>query len=304
MAELDVAGSLALERANALLLGVDAVEARLAEARERLARAVADSEAEWSRLGALAAETAAEITAEAQELFGEGTQAQEALLQLRGSYERLATEATDEKERIEEELEAFAGRLREVDPALQKALAEAEQAAVGLRERAEAVEGELKQVLAETDAALHDDLAQELRDLEDGIRQRTEALSAFLDGEAVPTVNAAVEELLAQLQGAEASVRESLEAAERTLAEGAESAVEEVAAGHEQALNELADLGASLEELLHKLNALAEDGGAAVQKDGEDLNRVEREAQESLNATLGLVRDVEETLRRYSFVHF
>jgi chromosome segregation ATPase len=283
---------------------VDAVEARLAEARERLARAVADSEAEWSRLGALAAETAAEITAEAQELFGEGTQAQEALLQLRGSYERLATEATDEKERIEEELEAFAGRLREVDPALQKALAEAEQAAVGLRERAEAVEGELKQVLAETDAALHDDLAQELRDLEDGIRQRTEALSAFLDGEAVPTVNAAVEELLAQLQGAEASVRESLEAAERTLAEGAESAVEEVAAGHEQALNELADLGASLEELLHKLNALAEDGGAAVQKDGEDLNRVEREAQESLNATLGLVRDVEETLRRYSFVHF
>src|SRR5712692_10044600 len=147
MAELDVAGSLALERANALLLGVDAVEARLAEARERLARAVADSEAEWTRLGGLAAEAAAEIVAEAQELFGEGTQAQEALLQLRGSYERLATEAEEEKERIEEELEAFAGRLREVDPALQKVLAEAEQAAGGLRERAEAVEGELKQVL-------------------------------------------------------------------------------------------------------------------------------------------------------------
>jgi ABC-type transporter Mla subunit MlaD len=293
-----------LERANALLAGVDAVEARLAEARERLARAVSDSEAEWSRLGGLAAEAAAEIAAESQDLFGEGTQAQEALLQLRGSYERLATEAAEEKERIDEELEAFAGRLREVDPALQKALAEAEQAAGGLRERAEAVEGELKQVLAETDAALHDDLAEELRELEEGIRQRTEALWAFLEGEAVPTVNAAVEELLAQLQGAEASVREALEAAERTVAEGAESAVEEVATGHEQALTELADLGTSLEELLHKLNALAEDGGAAVQKDGEALNEVGREAQESLNATLGLVRDVEETLRRYSFVHF
>jgi ABC-type transporter Mla subunit MlaD len=304
MAELDVAGGLALERANALLAGVDAVEARLAEARERLARAVSDSEAEWSRLGGLAAEAAAEIAAESQDLFGEGTQAQEALLQLRGSYERLATEAAEEKERIGEELEAFAGRLREVDPALQKALAEAEQAAGGLRERAEAVEGELKQVLAETDAALHDDLAEELRELEEGIRQRTEALWAFLEGEAVPTVNAAVEELLAQLQGAEASVREALEAAERTVAEGAESAVEEVATGHEQALTELADLGTSLEELLHKLNALAEDGGAAVQKDGEALNEVGREAQESLNATLGLVRDVEETLRRYSFVHF
>jgi hypothetical protein len=304
MAELDVTGSLALERANALLAGVDAVEARLAEARERLARAVADSEAEWSRLGGLAAEAAAEIAAEAQELFGEGTQAQDALLQLRGSYERLATEAAEEKERIDEELEAFAGRLREVDPTLQKALAEAEQAAVALRERAETAEGELKQVLAETDAALHDDLAEELRELEDGIRQRTEALWAFLEGEAVPTVNAAVEELLAQLQGAEASVREALEVAERTVAEGAESAVEEVAAGHEQALTELADLGASLEELLHKLNALAEDGGAAVQKDGEALNDVGREAHDSLNAALGLVRDVEETLRHYSFVHF
>jgi ABC-type transporter Mla subunit MlaD len=304
MAELDVTGGLALERANALLAGVDAVEARLAEARERLARAVSDSEAEWSRVGGLAAEAAAEIAAESQDLFGEGTQAQEALLQLRGSYERLATEAAEEKERIDEELEAFAGRLREVDPALQKALAEAKQAAGGLRERAEAVEGELKQVLAETDAALHDDLAEELRELEEGIRQRTEALWAFLEGEAVPTVNAAVEELLAQLQGAEASVREALEAAERTVAEGAESAVEEVATGHEQALTELADLGTSLEELLHKLNALAEDGGAVVQKDGEALNEVGREARESLNATLGLVRDVEETLRRYSFVHF
>jgi uncharacterized phage infection (PIP) family protein YhgE len=304
MAELDVAGTLALERANALLLGVDAVEARLAEARERLARAVADSEAEWSRLSGLAAEAAAEIAAEAQELFGEGTQAQEALLQLRGSYERLATEAEEEKERIEEELEAFAGRLREVDPALQKRLADAEQAAQGLRERAEALEAELKQALAETEAALSDDLTGELRELEEGIRERTEALGAFLVGEAVPTVNAAVEELLAQLQGAEAAVRESLEAAERSVAEGAESAVEEVAAGHEQTLNELAELGASLEALLHKLNALAESGGAAVQKDGEALNEVGREAQDSLNATLGLVKDVEETLRHYSFVHF
>ncbi len=216
----------------------------------------------------------------------------------------MATEAEEEKERIEEELEAFAGRLREVDPALQKALADAEQAAQGLRERAEALEAELKQALADTDAALHDGLAGELRELEDAIRVRTEALGAFLVGEAVPTVNAAVEELLAHLQGAEASVRESLEAAERTVAEGAESAVEEVAAGHEQALNELAELGASLEALLHKLNALAEDGGAAVQKDGETLNEVGREAQDSLNAALGLVKDVEETLRHYSFVHF
>src|SRR5258708_24313574 len=101
MAELDVAGSLALERANALLLGVDAVEARLAEARERLARAVADSEAEWTRLGGLAAEAAAEVAAEAQGLFGEGPQAPEALLQLRGGHARLATAAEVPKEPIE-----------------------------------------------------------------------------------------------------------------------------------------------------------------------------------------------------------
>ena len=304
MADLDQAATRALQAAQEMLRAADEAQAGLGLVRERLAEASARMDGDWMRLLEVGRELLEQATAEERDLPAARAESVAALEALGRTGQQLVREAAHEAEETRAALEGSLGRVETLPAEALRLADEGDAAEQAVRDRLEAIETELGQALSETEQLLQEAWTGELRDLGAEVERVTSALAVCVEAECLPAVAAHSRALFDRLVATEDELRSTLERTASATEAATEEGLRACAGGFDEALAELrragSDTGDRLDRLRASLDGQVDDFGSAKDRWDELLRATLAGLREARDA----LRQLEDTLHQFSFVHF
>lgn len=302
MADLEAAAEVAIVKIKDLSAHIDKAEAAFTALEDTLDDVKAQFDTDWAALDEKARVLLDLARAQTPAIAEEGEAARQALTELDDALAKTAPEWDDAVEGGASAASALGTHVSEQQPIVSAAGDEAQTAARSLAERAAAIEAQLQQALADVRDLLESEVASELREAQDAVRQRAAALQATLTEECEAELAEAFAGWEQQLAQVEEVIDGEFASARKHAADVVEFSLEECQRGHDEAWAEMAGQVANLEGLLQRLGAavaartgeVGESRGAAEQALSEAAARVER-------MRAALAQELE-TLARYEFV--
>lgn len=302
MADLEVAADLALAKTRELSVHVDRAEAALEALEEMLQDVKGRFDVDWNALEEEARDLLERARAQTRGIDDEGEDARQAIAQLDESVARANSDWGAAIEGGIARTSALGAHISEQHPLVSTAGQEAAGATRGLAERADAIEAQLQQVAAELRGLMETDVVDELRRMQDAVRQRAEALQASLAEQCdtvIPEAIAAWEQQLAQV---EEVVEQEFARARQHAADVVDFSLAECRHAHDEAWSRMTGLVDDLETALQRLAdavvartaELGEHRGAADEALAGAAESVDR-------MRTALVRE-REAMARYEFV--
>jgi hypothetical protein len=302
VADLEAAADTAIVKVNELSSQLGKAQEAFARVQDQLERVAEQLEADWTELAHRASSAAAAAESHVALVAEECRGARTACAELDAAA---VTAAGAWRELLE------ASRADVAD--LQSHVADAEPRLTGVAERtaadvrqladdAEAIEAELEQALADAHDFLRDEVASEMRAVEEEIRARTAALQADL-AERVPQVldevQAAWEE---QLGRVEEILEEELAGTRQHAADVVAFSLEECRRGHDEAWHEVESAVGELAGLLAQLTESAHERRRELAELHGDVDRSLDEAVARGEQASRILEQELETMARYDFV--
>jgi ABC-type transporter Mla subunit MlaD len=302
MADLESAADVALVKTKELSGRIDKAEAAFTELEDALEDAQAQFDADWSGLEEKARILLDLARAQAAGIGEEGEEAREALTQLDESLAHAASDWDGAVEGGVAETAALGAHVAEQQPLVASAGAAAAAAASTLAEHADPIEAQLQQALAEVRSLLETGVASELRELQESVRERAEALRVRFAEQCDTVLAEALAGWERQLAQVEDVIDEEFARARQHAADVVEFSLLACQRGHDEAWTEVAGfvegLGGLLQGLGESVTArtaqLGDRRGAAEQALADVAAALER-------MRAALVQELE-TMARYEFV--
>ena len=301
MADLEAAADVALTKTKDLSERIDKAEEAFTALEETLDDVKTRFDTDWAALDEKARALLELARAQTNGLAEEGAEARAGLTQLAESVSENASEWDGAIESGRSETSVLGAHVSEQAPVLSTAGHDAEAAGRQLAERAAAIEAQLQQARAEVRGLLETEVATELREMQEAVRQRTAALQASLVDECETALGEAFTDWEQQLAQVEEVIDQEFASARQHAHDVVLFSLQECRRGHEEAWVEMEGVVTSLEALLLKL---AETAGARTAEVGERRSGME---QALADAAVGvermraaLTRELE-TMARYDF---
>jgi hypothetical protein len=251
--DLEGAAEVAIVKIKDLSAHIDKAEAALAALEEKLDDVKARHETDWTALDEKACVLLELARAQTAGIAGEGEEARQGLTQLDEALEKTATEWDDAVEAGASETSTLGQHVSEQGPVVSAQGHEAETAARNLAERATDIEAQLQQALADVQELFESQVANELRDAQEAIRERAAALRATLADECGRMIEEAFTSWQERLAQVEELIDEEFASARQHAADVVEFSIGECSRGHEEAWTDLSGLVAHLDGLMGKL---------------------------------------------------
>jgi hypothetical protein len=302
VADLEAAADVALVKIKDLSAHVDKAEAAFTAVEERLDDVRTQFATDWAALDEKTRVLLELARAQAAGIAEEGEEARQGLTGLEESLARAASEWDDAIERSGSETSTFTAHVSEKEPVISQARHETEAASRSLAERAAAIEAQLQQAVTEARDLLEGDVAGELKEMRDAVRQRASALGSVLAGECGAILDEAFASWEQQVAQVEEVIDQEFASARQHAADVVEFALKECRQGHEDAWAEIGVLVASLDALLQGL-------GEAVRARTGEVGERWRASEQALADAAAAVECMRsaltqelEMLARYEFV--
>jgi hypothetical protein len=253
MADLETAADVALVKTKELSAHIDKAEAAFAELEDKLEDAKAQFDTDWTALEEKARVLLDLARAQATGIAEEGEEARQALTQLDESLAHAASDWDGAVEGGIAETAALGAHVAEQQPLVAAAGAEAAAATSALAERADAIEAQLQQALADVRTLLETDVANELREMQESVRERAEALRVSFAEQSDTVLAEALAGWEQQLAQVEEVIDEEFARARQHAADVVEFSLQECQRGHDEAWAEIAGFVESLGGLMQRL---------------------------------------------------
>jgi hypothetical protein len=301
--ELATAATDALRRVRELLDAVPTTTSRLHDLRNEVAKEAEDAVAQLSELRALHEEvpSAAESVSTTIE---HATMAGAAFRALSAATDE-ASHATAEMQRSADgEISGFAEAVGGVDDDLASSVEALEQEGAALGARAVEVANTLRSAADATIEAVQNGLVTETDTFEAELTERVERLSRFLLEEAEAALGVGVEQLLANIEAASGLLEQAMADIATETAGAAEESLQHASAHQDEALHQIESLSADIEAFIDTRVTLGSDAKDEIKDETDEIQTGASRLRGALAATLSLIKDVQSTLHRYSFVRF
>jgi hypothetical protein len=302
MADLETTADLALVKARELSAHIDKAEAAFAELEDKLEDAKAQFDTDWTALEEKARVLLELTRAQETGIAEEGEEARQALTQLDESLAQAASDWDGAVEGGIAETAALGAHVAEQQPVVAAAGAEAAAATSALAERADAIEAQLQQALADLRSLLETDVANELREMQESVRERAEALRVSFAEQCDTVLAEALAGWEQQLAQVEEVIDEEFARARQHAADVVEFSLQECQRGHDEAWAEIAGFVENLGGLMQRL-------GEAVAARTVELGDRRGAADQALADTAAAAERMRaafaqelETMASYSFV--
>jgi hypothetical protein len=302
MADLEAAADVALVKIKDLSAHIDKAEAAFTAVEEKLDDFRTQFATDWAALDETARAVLELARAQTAGIAEKGEEARQGLTRLEESLARAAVEWDDAIESSGSETTAFGAHVSEQGPVVSRAGDESEAASRALAERATAIEAQLQQAVAEARELFEGEVAGELKDMRDAVRQRASVLRSAIAEDCAALLEEAFDGWEQQVTRVEEVIEQEFASARQHAADVVEFALKECRQGHEDAWAEIEVLVADVDALLQRL-------GEAVRARTGEVGEGRRAAEQALaSAATGvdgmrsaLTRELE-MLARYEFV--
>jgi septation ring formation regulator EzrA len=301
--DLEGAAEVAIVKIKELSAHVDKAEAAFTALEEKLDDVKAQFETDWASVDEKARVLLELARARTTDIADEGEEARQGLTQLDEALEKNAPQWDEAIANSGSETSTLGGHVSEQGPVVSAAGDEARAATRSLAERATAIETQLQQALADVRELLESEVANELRETQEAIRDRAAALQATLVDECGAMLGEAFAGWEQQLAQVEDVIEEEFASARKHAADVVEFSLQECERGHEEAWAEMKAQVATLEGLLLRLGEAVAARTAEV---GERRNTGEQaltEAAAGVERMRAALAQQLETLARYEFVN-
>jgi len=300
--DLEEAAEIATVKIKELSAHVDKAEAAFTALEERLGHVKTRFETDWAALDERAHALLETARAQAGGIAEEAEEAREGLSQLDESLGKAAPEWNAALEGSASETSTLGAHVSEQGPPVSEQGGEAQAATRALARRAAATEAQLQQAAAEARELLEGEVARELREMRDAVRQRAAALQAALTEECAAELAEAFTGWERQLAEVEEVIDEEFASARQHAAAVVEFSLQECQRGHEDAWAAMASLMADVDGVLERL-------GQTVGARTSEIDARRTGLEEALSGTAAGVERMRallagelETLARYEFV--
>jgi len=302
MTDLETAADVALVKTKELSAHIDKAEAAFTALEERLDAVKAQFREDWTALDESVKDLLDLARTQTTGIAEDGEESRQALAQLDESLADDAAEWAGALENGVVEASALRVHVSEQEPLVSAARDQAVGAAQGLAERAAAIEAQLQQMVSDVRELLETEVAHELREVQEVLRERAAALLASLAEECETAIAEAFAAWERQLAQVEEVIEQEFASARQHAAAVVDFSLQVCRQGHEDAWGEIEGLLADTERLLLGLGEVV---GARAAELGERRGAAEQalsEAAVAVERMRAAFAQELETMARYEFV--
>lgn len=301
MADLEGAGGETLNRLKELVRQVESAHQKLGALGEKVADEASRVQDEWARMSEQVGSLLEAVAEQQGRLAGEVQEANEALSQLAGHAGEAEGEARSELDGGRQEVSGFADQVTAAEPTVSALSDSVEAAFRALSAQAAQVQEQLEKAVEGARDFLQDQVAADLRKMQEQIRDRGEAAAEAL-GECADDLRESYEDWSSGLDEVQAKVEQAFADVAEHLEQNVDLIFDECQDRHSAGLDEFAS---QIQELQSVLAELGEAAGTCGDTTEEAAGRHEgqmQDAQSGLLAVQAKLDEVKALLARYTFV--